>query len=115
MPASHRYNAGMKYGRTQHPHHRTKNGAAKAVGVRRQYTIRKVPMGVDAALRKAAREHGKSINQTALDALAAGLRLGNQQPQHNDLDFMAGTWKDDPDFDAAIKAQDHVDRATWRS
>lgn len=47
---------------------------ARAAGT--QMTIRHVPPAIDRALRRKARASGKSINDVALDALAAGSRQG---------------------------------------
>jgi hypothetical protein len=79
-----------------------------------QYTIRNVPDYLDAALRDAARERGKSLNEVAIEALARGAGLGDQQCRHRDLSGIAGSWKHDPAFDAAIEAQDTVDEEMWR-
>ena len=38
-----------------------------------EYTIHGIPAALDAALRRRAREHGASLNQTVIDALAAEL------------------------------------------
>ncbi len=99
MQALYAYNAGMK---RRHP----------TAG--RQYTIRSVPLRIDQALRHYAQSHGKSINQAAVDILATGLGLSDQKIRHHDLDFMANTWNEDSDFDAAIAAQDQVDPEMWR-
>jgi len=40
-----------------------------------QYTIRQVPRNLDEALRRAARERGKSLNEVTIEALARGLAL----------------------------------------
>jgi hypothetical protein len=45
-------------------------------------------------------------------AHAAGAEGG--APLHHDLDALAGTWEDDPEFDRAIADQDRVDEALWR-
>ena len=79
-----------------------------------QYTIRNVPDYLDAALRDAAREYGKSLNEVAIEALARGAGLGDQQRRHRDLSGIAGSWKRDPAFDSAIAAQDTVDEEMWR-
>ena len=56
----------------------------------KQYTIRKIPPAVDLALRKQARANGKSLNDTALEALcrAAGV---DAPVRFHDLDHMIGT------------------------
>lgn len=38
----------------------------------RQYTIRNVPAHIDRALRRRAKESGKSLNQVAVEALVVG-------------------------------------------
>lgn len=81
---------------------------------RTQYTLRQIPPGVDQALRRKAREEGKSLNQTTIEVLAAGLALGDGGVAHRDLEFLCGTWVEDPLFEAAIKAQDQVDPGLWR-
>jgi hypothetical protein len=80
-----------------------------------QYTVRDVPAHVDRALRRKALEEGKSLNQLLRDALTreAG---GDTGPAvlHHDLDDLAGTWEDDPEFDRVIAEQDRVDEAMWQ-
>ena len=47
-------------------------------------------------------------------------RTGSQEVErtktpfiYHDLDELAGTWKEDPDFDKAIRIQDQVDPGLW--
>jgi len=79
-----------------------------------QYTIRNVPIYLDAALRVSAREQGKSLNEVAIEALARGFGLGDERVRQRDLSDIAGSWRKDPAFDRALAAQDPVDEATWR-
>jgi len=79
-----------------------------------QYTLRKVPKAVDSALRRRARAEGRSLNAVALDALTAGAGLSGHREVRRDLSDIAGTWREDPAFDAALEAQDQVDDALWR-
>ncbi|MCL4179915.1 MAG: hypothetical protein KJ072_19485 [Verrucomicrobia bacterium] len=79
-----------------------------------QYTLRQIPRAVDECLRRKAREEGKSLNQTAVEVLIAGLALSGDGVVHRDLDFLVGTWIEDPAFDAAMQAQDQVDPLLWR-
>jgi hypothetical protein len=67
---------------------------------------------VDHLLRKRARRQGKSLNEVVLEAIRSGLEM--PEPAFDDLDDCIGTWQDDPDFDAALKRQDMVDRKLWR-
>ena len=79
-----------------------------------QYTIRNVPEPVDAALRRMARQRGKSLNQVAVEALVRGAGLDEQRVRQRDLSNIAGTWRKDPAFEKAIAAQDTVDPELWR-
>ena len=78
-----------------------------------QYTVREVPAHVDRALRRKATDEGKSLNQLLRDTLAKEAD-GDAGALHHDLDVLAGTWEDDPEFDRAIAEQDRVDEAMWR-
>jgi len=79
-----------------------------------QYTIRNVPESLDAALRTAARERGKSLNEVAIEALARGAGITGESRRQRDLGDIAGTWREDPTFDNALAAQDTVDQEMWR-
>ena len=79
-----------------------------------QYTIRNIPQPVDAALRRKAREQGKSLNDVAIEALVQGAGVGNQRCRQRDLADIAGTWRKDPAFDAAVASQDTIDPELWR-
>jgi hypothetical protein len=79
-----------------------------------QYTLRNVPPAVDDALRRRAREEGKSLNDVALEALCAGVGLGPQRLRRRDLGDLAGSWKPDAEFKKAIAAQDQIDEDLWK-
>ena len=79
-----------------------------------QYTIRNVPRTLDEALRKAARERGKSLNELAIEALARGAGVTPDRVRQRDLGDIAGTWRKDPAFDSALAAQDTVDEEMWQ-
>ena len=79
-----------------------------------QYTLRQIPQALDEALRKKSRQDGKSLNQTAIEVLQTGLSLHGNSIRHRDLDFMVGSWVEDPSFDEAIRSQDRVDAKLWR-
>ena len=79
-----------------------------------QYTIRNVPRGVDAALRRRSQEQGKSLNEVALEALARGTGMGADRQPQRDLGDIAGTWRKDRVFDEALAAQDSVDWELWK-
>ena len=73
-----------------------------------QYTIRDIPKDVDRALRKMAKEEGKSLNRAIIDVLRNATGVGKTTEYH-DLDWAIGRWVEDPGFDAAIAEQDQVD------
>jgi len=75
-----------------------------------RYTIRNVPNFLDAALRRTAKEQGKSLNEVAIEALSRGAGLGEERTPRRDLHDIVGTWRKDPAFDRAIEDQDKVDR-----
>ena len=79
-----------------------------------QYTIRNVPDLLDEALRRTAREQGKSLNEVVIEALARGAGLGERRVRRRDLSDIAGTWRKDPAFESAIAAQDTIDAGLWR-
>ena len=79
-----------------------------------QYTIRKVPQTVDAALRRRAREQGKSLNEVTIEALARGAGLGESRGRQRDLGDIVGTWRKDRAFDRALAAQDAIDEELWK-
>lgn len=78
-----------------------------------QYTIRNVPRALDEALRRAARERGKSLNEVAIEALAQGLGITGDRARQRDLGDIAGTWRQDVNLDSALAAQDTIDEEMW--
>lgn len=79
-----------------------------------QFTIRGVPERIGKRLRQIARQEGKSINSVAVEALARGIGLSEEEPTSTDLDDLAGTWVADPGFDRAVEEMDKVDEELWR-
>jgi hypothetical protein len=79
-----------------------------------QYTIRGVPAAVDKALRAKSRRLNQSLNAVALEALAMASGSGEQGLTYHDLDHLAGTWQEDPEFERAIRAQDQIDPKLWK-
>jgi hypothetical protein len=79
-----------------------------------QYTLRKIPPEVDAALRRRSKQEGKSLNQVALEALSRGLGIATAPSKFHDLDFVIGTWVEDPAFDKAIEEQRQIDPEMWK-
>lgn len=75
-----------------------------------QYTIRAVPPEVDAVLRRRAQEQGKSVNAVVIEALRSFAGLVGRP---RDLSWLAGTWDDDPEVEAALDVQRGIDSDLW--
>ena len=79
-----------------------------------QYTIRNIPENLDDALRSAARERGKSLNEIAIETLTRGAGITQHRNRRRDVGDIAGTWRKDAAFDRALAAQDTVDEEMWQ-
>jgi hypothetical protein len=79
-----------------------------------QYTIRNVPNTLDEALRRIARERGKSLNEVAIETLARGAGVAGERVRRRDLTGIVGTWREDRAFDSALAVQDTIDEEMWR-
>ena len=79
-----------------------------------QYTLRDIPPPVDAELRRRAKAEGKSLNTVAIEILIRGTGLSGTPVRQRDLGDIAGSWREDPEFDRAIAEQDQVDERLWR-
>lgn len=93
LQAVHAYNAGM-------------NG--------RQYTIRSVPDRVDRELRSRANSEGKSLNALLLAVLEGAVTPPDEPVVHHDLDFLIGTWVEDPEFDKAMEHCERINAEDWK-
>ena len=88
--------------------------ACNAYNICMQYTIRNVPDALDEALRRAAREQGKSLNEMAIEALARGAGVTGERSRQRKLNDIAGTWRKDPAFESALDSQDTIDEEMWK-
>jgi len=79
-----------------------------------QYTVRRVPRAVDSALRRRARTERKSLNRVAVEALTRGAGVTDAPVAQRDLGDVAGTWREDPEFDRAVAAQHRIEKGLWR-
>ena len=79
-----------------------------------QYTIRQVPRAIDRSLRRKSQREGKSMNAVAIEAMSAGLQISGEPIRHDDLDFMAGSWVEDDEFEKAIAVQNRIEPGLWR-
>jgi hypothetical protein len=79
-----------------------------------QYTIRGIPDRLDKKIRDLAAGEGKSLNEAVLDILKSGTGLTEEQINYTDLDHLAGSWINDPEFDKAIEEMDRIDPELWK-
>ena len=82
-----------------------------------QYTIRNISKQVDQALRRRAKQQGRSLNDVALEALALGAGItanGKPRIKFRDLSDIAGTYVSDPGFEQAMKDQDQIHPDEWK-
>jgi hypothetical protein len=76
-----------------------------------QYTIRGIPREVDRELRRRARDRKVSLNQLLVEELRSAAGTPHK---YRSLDGIAGTWKDDPEFDRALEEQRQIDTDLWK-
>jgi plasmid stability protein len=100
----------LKHASTRRPPARAARESRQGV----QLTVRNVPERVARALQGRARREGKSVNRVLVEALTREAGCGDEDVRWHDLDWIAGTWKRDRGFDAAIAAQDVIDEDMWR-
>lgn len=79
-----------------------------------QYTIRKIPKEVDAALRRRARQGHKTLNQAAVEALMEGLDLDVASPRRRSVRDLLGARARDPKLEQALAAQRRIDPELWK-
>ena len=80
----------------------------------RVLTLQDVPEEVESALQAKARAEGKSVNDLALEALAAAAGVKLNAEKKRDLSDIAGTWVEDPEFDKIMREQDQIDPEMWK-
>ena len=80
----------------------------------KQMTLRRIPEKVSRRLREVARKEAKSMNLAALEALERGLGLADEPIEYHDLDDLAGSWIQDPEFEKVIAEMDRVDPGLWK-
>ena len=77
----------------------------------RQYTIRGIPLEVDRALRKRAKQRNMSINQLIIEGLTLAT-LGSKQVA--DFSEFVGRWAQDRAFDEVLEIQREIHADDWR-
>jgi hypothetical protein len=78
-----------------------------------QYTIRGVPASVDRALRRRARERGKSLNAVLVEAVTRAAGVDTEPATYDDLDHLIGSWISDPDTERALAEQRRIEPGDW--
>lgn len=71
-------------------------------------------MRLDARIRERAHKEGRPLNEIIVEALKVGVGLSESPVRHTDLDDLAGTWINDPEFDKAIQEMDRIDPELWK-
>lgn len=79
-----------------------------------QYTLRNIPKKLDKALRQHAKQRKKSLNQATVDLLSSAMGVSSEPIRYRDLDFIVGTWVEDPEFDKAIEDMRRIDPEMWK-
>jgi hypothetical protein len=80
----------------------------------RRYIIRSITPAIDEALRRRARQEGRSLNTITMEAPARGLDLEAEPTQYTDLDALIGSWQEDPGFDDSVATFERIDEEVWR-
>jgi hypothetical protein len=79
-----------------------------------QYTLRRIPKHVDAALRKRAERERKTLNQVAVEAMAEGLGLEGARAPRRSVRDIVGTRGKDAALEKAVEDQRRIDPELWR-
>jgi hypothetical protein len=79
-----------------------------------QYTLRRIPKPIDAALRRRALREHKTLNQVVVDVLAEGLGLHDQVKKRRSVRDLLGARPKDPELESALEDQRRIDPELWR-
>jgi hypothetical protein len=79
-----------------------------------QYTLRRIPTEVDRAVRRRAREQGRTISEVAIEAMAEGLGLKGEPARRRSVQDLLGARGRDRELEAALAEQRNVDPELWR-
>lgn len=83
-----------------------------------QITVRISDPEMEKALRRKAKESGKSLNKVVLELLqgGAGLKQGKKKAPGASLAKFAGKWteKDVREFEEAIRSCEQIDEEMWK-
>jgi hypothetical protein len=79
-----------------------------------QYTIRKIPKALDAALRRRAKPDRKTLNQVVVEAMSERLGSILENTRRRLFGDLLGARAKDPELQKALKAQRRIDPKLWR-
>jgi hypothetical protein len=79
-----------------------------------QYTLRNIPKPLDQALRRRARDQGKTLTAAAVDAMARGLGLSEAPVRHRSVRDVVGALQKDHELRAALSDQRRIDPELWK-
>jgi hypothetical protein len=80
-----------------------------------QYTLRNIPKQLDQALRRRAREQGKTLTEVAIEAMAEGVGLTSDvSRRRRSVRDLVGSRAPDPELRAALDDQRTIDSDLWR-
>jgi hypothetical protein len=79
-----------------------------------QYTLRNIPKPLDVALRKRAREEGKTLTEVAIEAMAAGVGLEESSKRYRSVRDLVGASAPDRALRAALEDQRRIDPELWK-
>ena len=77
-----------------------------------ELTLRNIPSELGQALRAKARAEGRSIDEVAVEALAAAVT--GRPAKKRDLSDIAGTWVEDPVSDEIRREHERIDPDPWK-
>ncbi len=77
------------------------------------YTLNSLPPAIDAIIRARAASEQISPEQAIVEALVDYLGIASALGAKSGLPDTPGTWKDDPDFEVALREQRLIDWEAW--
>jgi len=89
--------------------------ASDAYNTRMQYTLRNISKELDRAIRRKAKESGRSLNDVAIElmSIGAGIPVNGKKVQRVDWSDFVGTYVKEAGFEQALKDQDRIDPEMW--
>ncbi|MDA3923153.1 MAG: hypothetical protein PF904_00445 [Kiritimatiellae bacterium] len=81
----------------------------------KQMTLRRIPDSVEKALRKRAKESGRSLNMVSIDLLSQALGVSQPNEKKRDLSELCGMWNADElkEFKCNTETFNAIDPELW--